>query len=220
MSEKILMIVTNAAHMDGHETGLWLSEFVEPSVEFGEAGYEVTAASPRGGRPPIDENSYSNQLPDVWDGVMEPISRTVALAEVDPTSYDAIFLCGGHGTMVDFPENEQLAELLRHFLTEGKVMASVCHGPAGFIGVTDHNKQPLVSGKKLTGFSNEEETKSGLEGRVPFSLEDRLIEEGAEFSKGKPDESHVVVDFPFVTGQNPSSSLETAQKVLEQLKDR
>lgn len=68
MSKKILMIVTNAARMNGHETGLWLSEFVEPSVEFGEAGYEVTAASPLGGRPPIDENSYSNQLPEVWDG--------------------------------------------------------------------------------------------------------------------------------------------------------
>ncbi|WP_226581550.1 type 1 glutamine amidotransferase domain-containing protein [Halobacillus litoralis] len=221
MAEKILMIVTNVDQMDGeHKTGLWLSEFVEPATEFQEAGYDVVAASPNGGRPPIDPNSYSNRLPKVWDGVMKPIDHTMTLADVDPTEFAGIFLCGGHGTMYDFPENEQLEELLRHFLTEQKVIASVCHGPAGFIGVKDHNGQQLIEGKKITGFTNEEEEETGLTSVVPFSLEDRLKEAGADYKKDNPYEDYVVVDAPFVTGQNPQSSLSTAQKVIEELKKR
>ncbi|SDP32263.1 type 1 glutamine amidotransferase domain-containing protein [Halobacillus aidingensis] len=221
MDQKILMIVTNADQLDGkHETGLWLQEFVEPATEFQEAGYEVIAASPEGGRPPIDPNSYSNRLPKVWDGVMEPINKTVPLAEVDPTEFAGIFLCGGHGTMVDFPENDELEELLRHFLTEGKVIGAVCHGPAGFVGVEDHNGRPLVEGKKITGFTNEEEKDTGLDSIVPFMLEDRLKDAGAEFDPGEAYSDHVVSDDPFVTGQNPQSSLSTAQKMLELLKNR
>ncbi|SFK56673.1 Putative intracellular protease/amidase [Halobacillus dabanensis] len=221
MDKKILMIVTSADQMGGeHDTGLWLQEFVEPSTEFREAGYEVVAASPKGGRAPIDPNSYSNELPRVWDGVMEPIHDMVPLSEVDPTTYAGIFLCGGHGTMVDFPENKQLEELLRHFLTEQKVIGSVCHGPAGFIGVKDHNGRPLVEGKKITGFTNEEEDQTGLTSAVPFLLEDKLKEDGAEFDSGEAYKDHVVVDDPFVTGQNPQSSLSTAQKMLELLKNR
>lgn len=221
MDKKILMIVTNADQMGGeHKTGLWLQEFVEPATEFREAGYEVVAASPQGGRPPIDPNSYSNELPRVWDGVMEPIHDTVPLSEVDPTSYAGIFLCGGHGTMVDFPKNEQLEELLRHFLTEQKVIGSVCHGPAGFIGVEDHNGRPLVEGKKITGFTNEEEDQTGLTSVVPFLLEDELKEAGAEFNSEEAYKDHVVVDEPFVTGQNPQSSLSSAQKMIELLKNR
>ncbi|MGV2621219.1 UNVERIFIED_CONTAM: type 1 glutamine amidotransferase domain-containing protein [Halobacillus marinus] len=220
MTKKILMIVTNADRMDGNETGLWLSEFVEPATAFMEEGWEVTAASPQGGRPPIDPNSYSNELPRFWDGVMEPIHDTVPLGAVDPTKYIAIFLCGGHGTMIDFPANEHLEELLRHFLTEGKVIASVCHGPAGFIGVKDHNDQLLLEGRKVTGFTNEEEEKTGLASVVPFSLEDRMNESGAVFDKGEDYSDHVVVDLPFITGQNPQSSLSTAQKIIEELKTR
>lgn len=221
MDKKILMIVTNADQMDGnHETGLWLQEFVEPATEFKEAGYEVVAASPKGGRPPIDPNSYSNELPRVWDGVMEPIHDTVPLSEIDPTTFSGIFLCGGHGTMIDFPENERLEDLLRHFLTEQKVIGSVCHGPAGFVGVEDHNGRPLVEGKKMTGFTNEEEDQTGLTSVVPFMLEDRLKEAGAQFEAGEAYQDHVVVDEPFVTGQNPQSSLSTAQKMIQALRNR
>ncbi|MGP4059231.1 type 1 glutamine amidotransferase domain-containing protein [Halobacillus litoralis] len=221
MAKKILMIVTNVDQMDkDNATGLWLSEFVEPSTEFQQAGYEVIASSPKGGRIPIDPNSYSNELPRVWDGVMEPIHDTVPLSKVDPTDFAAIFLCGGHGTMYDFPENEQLQDLLRHFLTEEKIIGSVCHGPAGFVGVVDHNSRPILNGKKITGFTNEEEQQTGLESVVPFMLEDQLREAGADFDAGEAFKDHVVVDAPFVTGQNPQSSLSTAQKVIEQLKNR
>lgn len=58
----------------------------------------------------------------------------------------------------------------------------------------------------------------GLTDKVPFLLEKKLIELGAEFSKADPWNPHAVVDGRIVTGQNPMSSELTAQKVVEVLK--
>ncbi|MCA0985406.1 type 1 glutamine amidotransferase domain-containing protein [Halobacillus yeomjeoni] len=221
MSKNILMVVTNTENMDDQQkTGLWLSEFVEPSTEFQEAGFKVEAASLKGGRIPIDPNSYSNELPEVWDGVMEPIADTRRLSDINPDDFDAIFFSGGHGTMFDFPKNQTIEEVLRHFVLEGKIIGSVCHGPAAFVGVTDHNGQSIVQGVKLTGFTNEEEKSTGLDSLMPFMLEDQLNEEGANFEAGEAGADHVEVDRNFVTGQNPQSSLSTAQALIKELKNR
>lgn len=58
----------------------------------------------------------------------------------------------------------------------------------------------------------------GLKDKVPFLLETKLIELGAEFSKGGPFTPYAVVDGRIVTGQNPMSSELTAQKVVEAIK--
>ena len=47
-------------------------------------------------------------------------------------SYDAIFLPGGHGPMQDLAHSEALGQILR-MQDEGKVVVSVCHGPAGLL---------------------------------------------------------------------------------------
>lgn len=218
MKKKVLMIVTNAEELNGgHETGLWLSEFVEPATALQEAGFDVVAASMEGGKIPIDPNSYSNELPRVWDGVMEPIHDTTKISEINPDDFSGIFFCGGHGTMVDFPNNETIEQVLRHFISEGKTIAAVCHGPAAFVGVTDHNEVPLVRGKTVTGFTNEEEKQTNLDSVVSFLLEDQLTEAGANFVAEEAYKEHVEVDGNLVTGQNPQSSLATAQAMIEQL---
>ncbi|MBA2175189.1 type 1 glutamine amidotransferase domain-containing protein [Halobacillus locisalis] len=220
MTKKILMVVTNADQLDKeHQTGLWLSEFVEPATELKEAGFEVVAASMEGGKIPIDPNSYSNELPRVWDGVMEPIHDTEKLSDLNPSDFVGIFFCGGHGSMVDFPNNETIQQILRHFISERKIIASVCHGPAAFVGVTDHNEKAFVKGRTMTGFTNEEEKQTGLEPLMPFLLEDQLKEEGADFIVHDAFTDHVEVDENLVTGQNHHSSLRTAQAMIKQLKD-
>ncbi|MFZ0368039.1 MAG: type 1 glutamine amidotransferase domain-containing protein [Halobacillus sp.] len=216
---KILMIATNVDQLDSdHQTGLWLSDFVEPATEFKEAGFEVTAASLKGGRIPIDPHSYSNELPRVWDGVMEPIHNTPVLSEIDPSEFEGVFLCGGHGAMMDFPNSETIEHVLRHFLTERKIIASVGHGSAGLVGVTDHNGEAIVRGRTMTGFTDDEEKETGIENLLPFKIEEQLKAEGAGFQVGDPDKDHVEVDQHFITGQNPRSSLSTAQAVIKKLR--
>ncbi|WP_173918504.1 type 1 glutamine amidotransferase domain-containing protein [Halobacillus sp. Marseille-Q1614] len=215
--KKILMVVTNAEKLNDRETGLWLSEFVEPSTEWRDSGFEITAASIKGGKIPIDPNSYTNELPRVWDGVMEPINDTKKLSEVNPEYYDAIFFCGGHGAVVDFPNNKEIESLIAHFSKNKKLIGSICHGPAAFVGTKGEDGQTFINGVKMTGFSNKEEKAVEMEEAVPFLLENELKESGAHFQAKGPEESYVVVDGQFITGQNHRSTYEIAQVFKEHL---
>ncbi|MFC7060873.1 type 1 glutamine amidotransferase domain-containing protein [Halobacillus seohaensis] len=214
---KILMVATNVDQIADQQTGLWLSEFVEPATEWRHAGFEVVGASIKGGRIPIDPKSYSNELPRVWDGVMEPIHDTTKLSEINPESYDGIFFCGGHGAMVDFPNNKDIGFLLAHFIQNDKLIGAICHGPAAFIGAKDVNDTAVIKGRKVTGYSNKEEKESGLEEDLPFLLEDQLQEEGASYEEGEPSSENVVVDGNWITGQNPQSTHAIAEIYKEHL---
>jgi putative intracellular protease/amidase len=75
--------------------------------------------------------------------------------------------------------------------------------------------EPLVKGKRVTGFTNSEEEAVQLTKVVPFLLEDELKRLGAHYEKAADWQSFVVVDGQLVTGQNPASSKAAAEKVLE-----
>ena len=105
------------------------------------------------------------------------------LGEVDHRGFAAVFLPGGHGTMFDLPASQELARTIVSFYESGRIVAAVCHGPAGLLGATLSGGAPLVRGKRVTGFTNEEERATGLDTLMPFLLEDRLRELGAVFSR-------------------------------------
>lgn len=64
--------------------------------------------------------------------------------------------------MFDLPDNQKLQQLLRDFYEAGKVVAAVCHGPAGLVGATLSNGQPLVAGKHVNAFTDSEEAATGF----------------------------------------------------------
>lgn len=219
MSNKtVLMVVTSADKIDDTlQTGLWLSEFAEPYTEFVASGYSVAVASIKGGSAPIDPRSLDDENQKKWADAIALLKNTVPITNVQADGFDAVFLPGGHGTMFDLPSNTTLQTLIRQFAEAGKVVAAVCHGPAGLVGVTMTNGQPLVKGKRVTGFTNEEERAVKLDDKVPFLLEDRLRELGADFIKKPLWSDHVERDGNLITGQNPQSGISTAKAVIEAL---
>ena len=78
--------------------------------------------------------------------------------------------------------------------------------------------QPLVRGKKVTGFSNSEEAAVQLTEVVPFLVQDMLIANGGHYSSVNDWQSHVKVDGLLITGQNPGSSDATAEALMQLLK--
>ena len=97
-------------------------------------------------------------------------------------------------------------------------MGAVCHAPAVFRHTQGEDGKPLVSGKKVTGFTNTEEEAVGLTDVVPFLVEDMLKENGGHYEKGDDWASFVLTDGHLVTGQNPASSEEAARELLKLLK--
>ncbi|MBO8140848.1 MAG: type 1 glutamine amidotransferase domain-containing protein [Firmicutes bacterium] len=219
MKPHVLMVVTSHGEMGpGKQTGVWLSEFAEAYELFREEGFRITVASPRGGSVPIDPRSLTGETRDKWPAALEALRQTVPIDEVDGSDVDALFLPGGHGTMFDFPENAALQALLRSLAERGQVIGAVCHGPAGLAGVTLSDGRPLVAGRKVTGFTNEEERSTGLDSLMPFLLESRLRELGAEFVVAPKWADHVEVDGNLITGQNPQSTVSAARAVISALK--
>ncbi|MBA2176603.1 type 1 glutamine amidotransferase domain-containing protein [Halobacillus locisalis] len=218
MSKKVLMVVTNHEKInDELSTGIWLSEFGEAYNEFKQHGYEVTVASPQGGVSPVDQGSVSEDEPQEILDTKPHLENTTPISDVSSEDFDAIFLPGGHGTMFDFPDNEKLQKLLREFYEADKIVAAVCHGPAGLVGATLSNGEPLVKGKRVNAFTDSEEAETTLDQYMPFLLESKLTELGADFRSSGNWSTHFEVDGNLITGQNPQSTEAVAKEVVKQL---
>jgi len=222
----ILMVLTSHDQLGdtGKKTGFWLEEFAAPYYVLKDAGHEITLASPKGGQPPVDPKSDD---PDAqtdatrrFKGDAEAqaqLASTERLGSVRPSDFDAVFYPGGHGPLWDLAEDAQSKALIEQTLAEGKPVALVCHAPAVLKNVKAPNGVPLVAGKSVTGFTDDEEEAVGLTNVVPFLLEDVLKQLGAKFSKAEPFKPHVVRDGLLITGQNPPSSGPAAEALLEVL---
>ena len=142
------------------------------------------------------------------------MANSLALDTINEQDHDAIFYPGGHGPLWDLTNDKTSVALIESFWAHNKPVAAVCHAPAVFRYVKDSNGQPLVKGKKVTGFSNSEEEAVQLTAVVPFLVEDELVKLGAQYSKGEDWHSYVVKDGHLITGQNPASSEETAKALF------
>jgi putative intracellular protease/amidase len=215
-TSKILIVVTSHDKIDeAHRTGLWLEEFAVPYNEFKRAGYEVTVASTKGGASPLDPSSDKAEAE--WAEARKVLQNTLPLSKVNAKDFDGIFMPGGHGTMFDLPDNTYLQKLIGDFAANGKIVAAVCHGPAALVNVTLPDGAPLVSGKTITAFTDDEERASKLDHLMPFLLETRLKDQGADFVVEPNWSDHVERDGKLITGQNPQSSLSVAKAVIEAL---
>ncbi len=217
--QSILMIVTSFSEIaPGEPTGLWLEELAAPYMEFKGRGFKISVASIQGGKAPIDPRSKPTpEQKEAWTEAIEALDNTVPVASIEPTNFDAVFIPGGHGTMFDFPDSEDLHKALRAFTEQDKVIATMCHGPASLVGVTLEDGTPLVAGKIVTSFTNEEESAAGFKDKMPFLLENRLRALGAKFVEEPNWSNHVQVDGKLITGQNPQSSKDTALAVIDAL---
>jgi putative intracellular protease/amidase len=224
---KILMVLTSHDQLGntGHKTGFWLEEFASPYYVFKDANAAITLASPKGGQPPLDPKSNE---PDFQTAATErfkndtdaqaELANTVKLADVSAEDYDAVFYPGGHGPLWDLSGDKNSISLIETMYASGKPVAAVCHAPAVLCNANTKDGSPLIKGKTVTGFSNSEEAAVQLTNVVPFLLEDELKAKGANYSKADDWHPHAIVDGNLITGQNPQSSEQVAEAVLEKLK--
>ena len=221
---KVLVVLPSHDQLGntGQKTGFWLEEFTDPYYKFIDSGYEVTIASPRGGKPPVDPKSIqrknqseSTQRFERDKSAQAKLENTLVLSQISANDYDTLFLPGGHGPMWDLSSDENMKKIVEDFYSDKKIVSAVCHGPAGLLQATDRNGNSILKGKRITGFTNNEESAVGLTKTVPFSLENRMKELGGKFEKGQDFKPFIVSDGQLITGQNPKSALPAAEKVVE-----
>lgn len=219
----ILIILTSHDKLGetGLKTGFWLEEFAAPYYTLLDAGASITLASPKGGQPPLDPKS---DKPDSQTSATErfkndtnaqaALANTAKLSDIKAEDFDAVMYPGGHGPLWDLTNNQDSIALIEAMVAADKPVASVCHAPAVLLKAKAPNGDPLVKGKKVTGFTNSEEKAVQLTEVVPFLLEDELIKLGGQYSKVGDWQPYTITDGKIITGQNPASSEAVAKSIL------
>lgn len=218
MAKRVLIVSTSESKINGKadkDTGLWLEEFAVPYNEFKKAGFEVDVVSIKGGKVPLDPNSLPDEEQPEYKDAQEQLKNTPKLTADNLDEYIAIYLPGGHGTMFDFPQSDVLTEVVSDFARKNKPIGAVCHGPSGLVNATLEDGTPIVSGKQVNGFTNTEEEGMKLTDEMPFLLENKLKENGGQFTRGEDWTDYAVTDGTLVTGQNPMSSASVAKRLIE-----
>lgn len=222
----VLMVLTSHDQLGntGRKTGFWLEEFAAPYYAFKDAGANVVLASPAGGQPPLDPKSdepdFQTALTQRFKAdpaAQQALASTVKLDSVKAADFDAVFYPGGHGPLWDLAESPVSIALIEAFERAGKPISFVCHAPGVLRHVKAADGQPLVKGRRVSGFTNSEEEGVGLTDVVPFLVEDEFKALGALYEKGPDWQPFVIEDGLLITGQNPASSEAVAQALLKRL---
>ena len=234
-TRRILMVVSSPtiSTTTGWPVGFWAAELTHAYKLFTEKGYDVTIASPKGGKvevdslsDPRDSSGYSKEdvislqyLQDKkFNTFLENTKKISDLAEDD---FDAIVVVGGQGPMFTFKTETGLQETFLDFYNKGKISAALCHGTSLLLYLkNNNNNNPIIHGRKMTGFTNEEEDFADrVVGKkvMPFRIEDEARKLGADFKKANAFEAFAIRDGNLITGQQQHSGAEVAKLVIEAL---
>ena len=222
----ILFVLTSHDQMGdtNQKTGFWLEEFATPYYFLKDAGAKITLSSPLGGMPPIDPKSESNDFQTISTHRLNNdketlllLQKTVPLSTVQAEDFDAVFYPGGHGPLWDLTSDTNSIRLIESFYMSDKPIAAVCHAPAVLLNAKTPQETSILQNRKVTGFSNTEETAVALNDVVPFMLEDELKEQGGDYQRDDDWSSFAIKDGLIITGQNPASSEATASLLLNSI---
>ena len=251
---KILVLVSSGRGLplkDGKVysgAGYYLNELTVPVRALMKEGYEITFANPKGNTPQVDLHSevadfFGGDAARLQDymlfrdglaGLRDP-KRIADVVASGLDQYDAVFVPGGHGPMIDLLEDPDAGTVLRHFHKTSKPTAVLCHGPISLLaalpnasevvgalkagdaaGARAKAKGWIYSGYKMTVFSTaEEQQREPLEigGKVLFYPDFALRTAGGDVSVVAPWGSYALQDRELISGQNPFSD-EAVLKLL------
>jgi putative intracellular protease/amidase len=227
-------VLSRPGEKTGKATGVFASELTHPYYTFVDGGMSVDVASIVGGEIPIDPMSFRYMLrsPEderfLQDSIAQAkVQHSIAIADVDMSDYDIVFLSGGWGAAYDLAQSELLATKVEEAYEGDRaaILGGVCHGVLGLARARDREGRVLVAGRRMTGVTDKQISELGIE-FTPLHPESVLREAGALFEAQTRFRdflaTHVVVDAEkrFVTGQNQNSGLATAHRMMDLLSKR
>lgn len=220
----ILMVLSSYGETDAQ------GELIKPGYEFDEmsksylvfkaAGAKVTFASPKGGKVLADKynkaKQYNAKFLDDKSAVAQ-LENTQKLATLNHQDFDAVYVVGGKGPMFDLATDNSVKQIIKQVYENDGVIGAVCHGPAALLDVKLSSGEYLLAGKRVSGFTNLEESAFTKKWQMPFSLANKLSEQGALYQQDSLMFNQVSFDGNLLTGQNPFSTTDTAIAVAKKL---
>lgn len=225
---KILVIFTERKNMkmkNGKEfsTGNHPVEALLPMLHLRNAGFVFEVVTPTG-KPVVFEMWAMPQkdeaVLDIYNQLKSDFENPRSLKDfVDPslgslddaTSYAAVFVPGGHGAMLDIPEDANVGKVLSWAHDNKLFTISLCHGPAAFIATTLLGGEFIYEGYKMAVFPDSVDKKTPLigylPGPMPWGLSEPLKKLGATIMNTKADDT-CCLDRTLITGASPLAANE------------
>jgi putative intracellular protease/amidase len=212
----------------GVATGVFASELTVPYYVFLDAGMHTDVASPLGGAIPVDPLSMKELIRTPEDDrllgdaeLRQKLMHSLAIEDLDFTSYDVIYLAGGWGAAFDLGQSEVLGKKISEAFAAGRVLGGICHGPLGLLKGRTPAGELIVKGRRLTAVTDKQVRELGIQ-ITPLHPESALREAGALF-EGQTHPvrdffaNHYVADGDLITGQNQNAGPMVARMMMQRV---
>ncbi|SMG29093.1 Putative intracellular protease/amidase [Marivirga sericea] len=225
--DRILFVVSNQ-HTYGSTNLIASNHFSEIVLAYDifiKSGYKVDFVSPKGGAIPIGYISKNDRIQKKYlndTDFMYLFKNTLRPNEINPLSYKATYYSGGGSAMFGVPENKEIQTISRSIYENNGIISTVCHGTAGIVNLKLSNGRYIYEEKQISGYPDFFENMDSKKYKTfPFSIEKTINKRGGEFSYSKErNANYFKEDGRLVTGQDPSSSISVAKKVVEMLQNQ
>jgi molecular chaperone Hsp31 and glyoxalase 3 len=236
---KILVIFTEQKNMKMQNgklfsTGNHPVEALVPMLHLKNAGFEFEIATPTG-KPVVFEmwafpkkDEQVKAIYNEYKSNFEQPKKLQAFIDTsltDTASYAAVFVPGGHGSMLGIPEDRNVGKILNWAHENDLFTISLCHGPGSFLTTMLDNQKFIYEGYKMAVFPDSVDKMTPmigyLPGQMPWGLSEKLKQLGVNVVNTKSDKT-VCLDRKLITGASPLASNElgklAANTLLKELK--
>lgn len=210
------------------ETGLFVTEALHPFEVLRKAGFEVDLVSETGHYVPdamsLQEPWISAEEKKIYDDhnseFRSKLDKLFKPSDIDASKYGLFFASAGHAALIDYPDAKGLQAIAAQIWENGGIVSAVCHGGAILPGVKDKSGKSIISGRKVTGFTDRGEKELGALEEIKSwnrpTIESASASAGAEYvAPNGPWDAFQVTDGRLVTGVNPQSATVTAEAAVK-----
>jgi molecular chaperone Hsp31 and glyoxalase 3 len=234
-NKKVLVLCTEERYFkmtNGKQfsTGNNVQETMVPLMHLVNAGFDFEVVTPTGKSAVLEEWSVpvkdeaviafrkKNQAKFDKPHSLKQLVETDALN--DASDFIALFLPGGHGSMVGLPEDTNVGSLLKWIKTSDRYLVAVCHGPAAMIAKENKGAPNPYNGYKMVAFPDKFDKQSPslgyLPGQLPWFQCEVLAKHGIEVINDKiTGATHI--DRKLISGDSPKACDELGKITVEAL---
>ena len=223
---KVLMVLTSHDQLGntGRKTGFWLEELAAPYYVFKDSGAQVTLASPKGGRPPLDpksnEPNFRTDLTLRFEKDTDAnaqLDRTLRLDSVKQEDYDTVFYPGGHGPMWDLAEDANSVKLLESVRRRGQDIRRGLPLDRRPAPCQDTGRQAVGRGQDRDRLHQRRGSGGGVDQSGALPGRGRNAAARCHLLQGQGLGRSHGADGQLITGQNPASSGPAARLLIDTL---
>lgn len=160
-------------------TGNNVQETAVPLMHITNAGIDFDVVTPTGQPAILEDWSVPKEDTNVLNFMKEhqnKFNRPLSLKKIikdgglnDTSPFVAVFIPGGHGSMVGLPHNNDVGKLIKWVKNTDRYIIVVCHGPAALMAAKSDQGHPY-QGYSMAIFPDEMDKQSPMIGYLPGHL--------------------------------------------------